>query len=129
MFTRTVRTLIVIVLLVVVVASMRVGASQASDSMMPPAQPVLSDSRADAVLRAGLARSQDRVLATAETPVPSVAAALLGELQAQVGGTAGVAYHAYTGKVRFLSTQAGQPIPRAAGLPSDADPKPQHGHF
>ena len=123
MTTRTVRILMIFVLLVAVGASMGVDRSTAAGPVTPPSLPVAADPQVRAIKQAALSRSQGRVAAAVETPTPSVEARLLGQLQAQVGGTATVAYHADTGKVRFLGTQSGHPIPRGDEVPLDASPE------
>jgi Zn-dependent metalloprotease len=56
-------------------------------------------------------------------PALSADQALLDRLKEAAGGMARVSYHAYNGKVRFVGTKAGKPLPRPAGLAADAPPE------
>jgi Zn-dependent metalloprotease len=54
---------------------------------------------------------------------PTAPPDLVASLSAQAGGQVRVAYHRETGKVRFLGTEVGRPVPRPAGLSAGATPE------
>jgi Zn-dependent metalloprotease len=60
-----------------------------------------------------------RGISAQPTPPPD----LVASLSAQAGGQVRVAYHSETGKVRFLGTEVGHPVPRPAGLSAGATPE------
>src|SRR5262245_11367922 len=56
-------------------------------------------------------------------PGPPGNAALIGEIETATGGTAQIAYHAETGRVRFIGMSGDQPIARVAGVAGTAPPE------
>ncbi len=128
MTTRTVRILMIFVLLVAVGASMGVDRSAAAGPVTPPALPVAADPQVRAIKQAVLSRSQGRVAAAVETPTPSVPGmSLLGKWPAvalpqnQPLGAEGL----QVGQVRFVNpgvppTPSTQPAPIAKIRPDEA---------
>ncbi len=128
MTTRTVRILMIFVLLVAVGASMGVDRSTAAGPVTPPALPVAADPQVRAIKQAALSRSQGRVAAAVETPTPSVPGmSLLGKWPAvalpqnQPLGAEGL----QVGQVRFVNsgvppTPSTQPAPIAKIRPDEA---------
>ena len=54
---------------------------------------------------------------------------LLNQLQNAIGSGGTISCHDYTGKVRFLSTEPGKPLTRAANLASKASPEEATRNF
>jgi Zn-dependent metalloprotease len=63
------------------------------------------------------------VLGRGTSARPLAAPDLIAALRAQTGGQIQVAYHHETGKLRFLSTERGRPVPRPATLAPGAAPE------
>jgi hypothetical protein len=56
-------------------------------------------------------------------PLAPASERLLARLQQQTADTLQVSYHSETGKVRFIGTAVGHPIPPATRLPEGAAPE------